>query len=61
MTCLAHARGARDNYVRFALRHEFEGVDRWDMTISEDLSQSEMWRSKTRFHHCANDHQYPCW
>lgn len=34
VTCLAHARGARDDYVGFALRHEFEGVDRWDMTIS---------------------------
>lgn len=47
VTCLAHARGTRDNYVGFALRHEFEGVDRWDMTLTEDLSQLEV------------DHQYP--
>lgn len=45
MTCLAHARGARDNYIGFALRHEFDGVDRWDMTLTGDLSQLGMWRS----------------
>lgn len=43
MTCLSHARGASDNDIGFALRHEFEGVnrcDRRDMTITGDLSIS---------------------
>lgn len=43
VTCLSHARGASDNDIGFALRHEFEGVDRCDrrdMTITGDLSIS---------------------